>query len=770
MAQFWSYDAQHYSVESTRLELASLVSGANIPSQPSPRLECCCSRTECASQQHGHDAMGKALKDLQVAAQVGQVRCTAQRRSRQFGFSMSLTWCLQALLARHEAYVSNAEQERLHTTRLIGELEEAKRKLAAENSKAIDENRSLLCQLEELNESLLDSDAQIKTLTVTLQEAEAEVQHLAGIASRTVRLETQLEALELEHAELQQTVLVTKEQEKSANQHWKRAEKALAALQEDVERVGKDAEVEHERYIEVLGRLERRREVELELNNTRKEARRQDSTRHEGQPQAGISVVSQFVNDILQDNANLQTDLVELRERLLDSQEDTDRLREQLMTHESITPSHIDSLQSRSLARDMELVSTAGTRELHVHHHFHEPGHTKEGVSLRQPRKRDTPAGLLRSSTSSKERHAHIRLPIRAQTERSLAAAAILSRTSVSVPVASPVAARSRLSTHTVQSDSTGLSHLSSSPPSSHRHSDVFERTTSENTADISRPTSPDGTDISSPVRASAQRFKSSQLASSGPFAPKLCHSFSVTRGSGESSLNRTTGEYDRFDSNLPDHKMSTLRHLPPGTGARSLETGNEPRNSIGSPTNVNSSPCLKLRRTSSHDTLLSVSGMDIHTLKQRPSQLIVTGSGLFPKAALGAASPSAALASSKPVLGAMVTASRSSLASSSASTSAYNHVAIRGSEKIGAARANLAAVNSENKGQYGKRLGDWVWARLGTGNPRSNAGQSMLQESTARTDEKKAPKGQGSLSITPVPVVATEVDEDTLRECLLES
>ena len=66
---------------------------------------------------------------------------------------MPLIFSLQALLVRHEVYMADAEQERLLMTATIQTLEQQKRELEERNAQTVEENRSLLDQLEDLNDA-----------------------------------------------------------------------------------------------------------------------------------------------------------------------------------------------------------------------------------------------------------------------------------------------------------------------------------------------------------------------------------------------------------------------------------------------------------------------------------------------------------------------------------------------------------------------------------------------------------------------------------------
>ncbi len=81
---------------------------------------------------------------------------------------MSLTFSLQALLVRHEAYMAEAEEERSKLIANVNKLEAENKHLEATNTRIIEENRGLLNQLEDINDTVTESNAQVQTLTTTL--------------------------------------------------------------------------------------------------------------------------------------------------------------------------------------------------------------------------------------------------------------------------------------------------------------------------------------------------------------------------------------------------------------------------------------------------------------------------------------------------------------------------------------------------------------------------------------------------------------------------
>lgn len=81
----------------------------------------------------------------------------------------SLMFSLQALLTRHEQYILDSEKERKAMAAQIESLEVEKQALERRNANAIEENRTLLDQLESLNTAVAESDTQVTNLQATLR-------------------------------------------------------------------------------------------------------------------------------------------------------------------------------------------------------------------------------------------------------------------------------------------------------------------------------------------------------------------------------------------------------------------------------------------------------------------------------------------------------------------------------------------------------------------------------------------------------------------------
>ena len=399
----------------------------------------------------------------------------------------TLTFALQALLARHESHMAEAEEERLRMTATIDQLESDKRELEVSNAMIITENRELLDQLEDINNQVVESNSHIDSLTATLASTRQELSRLNVLARRAAQLETQLTNIELEYAELQTKFSNAQEENRTTMQRWRRAEGTINYLQEQVDKIEREAKEERERHVEVLDRFERRRTVERELEaaaSRLKGAAAAKSLRPSNQQ--GSNVISLFVRDILQDNANLQLGVVELREMLSGSNAEVESLREQLLLHQP--------LERKTSTLRAELGETSSVEEppfepvpeLHVHHHYHEPK-----VAVKRIKKRKTivankhyiPSGI---TTPRQQR-------VKDWRASTSSAATILSQTSATLPP----------NRWSMQS---GASFAPSSIPSSpHRAESLFD---SLDSALDSRPSTPESSILGSSPSA---QFKNNE-------------------------------------------------------------------------------------------------------------------------------------------------------------------------------------------------------------------------------------------------------------------
>ncbi|KAI9797200.1 MAG: hypothetical protein M1833_005609 [Piccolia ochrophora] len=687
----------------------------------------------------------------------------------------------QALLARHEAYMADAEQDRRALTTTIERLEADKQGLEAENARTIEENHSLLNQLEDINNNVADSDVHIKALQTTLESTRQELTRLSLLASRTADLEAQLSALELEQAQLQQTVITSEKQERSAIQRWQRAEQAVIYLEEQIQRIEKEAQEERQRHVEIVGRLERRRAVERELESAAGRLKSAAAATTMDSGKNGTNVVSHFVKDILQDNAHLQTGIVELREMLQSSNEEVQHLRDQLLLHQPVVTANDDGVLPTSLSKELEPApASPSSQQLHVHHHYHVAEKSNEKTQLRRPkRKRNTVSrGLLTSPTEPQS-------PLspyarQARPGASSTATTILSQTTTSIPFGSSPPSNRWSMQSTQTRSSTALSSIPSSPQSIYRYSSIFDRTLNDNVMDSSRPTSPESIDPMSPIIPARQKlsFKGSSRSLTTPMP---FHLKSASSAPAVTTLNTLSSDDEHaIAGNMSDLDLGIMGpsiipeetedfcegELPhQGDGFQDLDKDDRPP----------LQPLQSLRRAASHESLLSVSGMDIHTLRDRPSQLTLTGGGFSSRAPLSITTTSGPTVGSQPVLSATTATARPSLGRREFDSSTYNRSLLQGRQGGPTADRNSSSRTAHDKVNLGQRVGGWVWGKWGV-KPMASSGDLRAKASVGRARERTPGVNQiGAIMGLPLPpkvpsqVRASVVNENLLREALQE-
>lgn len=399
-----------------------------------------------------------------------------------------LTFALQALLTRHESYVGDSQRQHERLTEYINELEEERTNLQNKNEKIVEENRELLTQLEAVNTSLKESDDHVRDLELLLRDCEVEVRRLNILTRRTEELELQMLEMEKDRLALSRKVDDSNEETKSTIMRWKESELKVRQLENEVQKIEWEAKQDKERHEEAIARLEKERVLERELGGA--EGRLKGAAALQGLKghASGSNVVSHFVRDILQDNANLQAGIAELRELLQTSNDEVQNLREQIILHQPIDfdlPTG-DDVSSRPLSEQLNWSSTTKQvqQEVHVHHHYHAKiaGKKDRAPTIRRSsRKRaimslgtlPSPPDSSAPSTPTAGPHRFVSSPV------------------LPISLHQPQARRNRWS---VQSAATGTSQLSSFPgsPRSYydRSSAIFDRL--EAGEDSSRPTSPE--------------------------------------------------------------------------------------------------------------------------------------------------------------------------------------------------------------------------------------------------------------------------------------
>ncbi|KAK2756072.1 hypothetical protein FQN54_005479 [Arachnomyces sp. PD_36] len=757
-------------------------------SRDSP-LRCCCGRQSCAYLQHNTTALEGLERDVKTAAQLGQ-----------------------DLLERHETYMADAEQDRGRLLMDIEKLELAKKEAEEENARIIEENRDLLEQLEGLNKSIIDSDAQIQSLTTKLESTQLQVRKLNVSAARVVQLEEQLDSIEKEQSQLQEKLILTEEDERSAVQRWRKAECTLRALQDQIEMIEQEARDEREKHVELISRMERRRAVEKELEGAAGRLKGAAATSTIGGRNAGPNVVSHFVRDILQDNANLQSGIVELKEMLQSSNEEVQNLREQVHLHQPLATESIQNEgQRKTLSDELEAKSPKRvSQEFHVHHHYHGPApgsatpkKDKMPVVRRSSKKKRAvyPHGMVQSASGS-SRGSRTQSSRNAHRSTS-SASTIMSQTSVSIP---PSTASHRLSSTTVSSST--YSSMPSSPQSSHRTSSVFDRV--DHGFDSSRPTSPESSVFDSPNVTSRYRKRQSgnsfrSISSSTSDAHNSLYEHLGSDPARDHSFNAKPGQTDfglppSFQLPIPEEQEDN-----PGVDIQESEVEeiNPPRDDDDGLSS--SLPFHSIGRSVPERGIISVSGMDIHPLRHRPSQLLGPSAFRIRKPNR-IVSPSAGLASTPPVISQTnITASTISLHDNHMTATSYSLLSSvaastcihSGTESSSCASSTYQSVNSDPETprprarSMGQRVGGWVRGKWGTA-PVSSAASSVhgVPSSASSTVTANSTSTNATALIlsrppgvnqkgpifgfkppppAPSSIHPSHVDEDLLKESLLE-
>jgi hypothetical protein len=598
-------------------------------------------------------------------------------------------------------------------------------KLAQEerNAQIIKENRDLLDQLEQLNLAVAESDGQVDALTTALQSSEQEIEKLSALAGRTQALERQLLDLEREYSQLQSSLEIKVIDERTAMQRWRRAEKTIVDLHDQIDIIEREAKEDRERHLDIVARMERRMAVDVELG-TAAARLKAGAARGDGDQKPGTSVVSHFVKDILLDNANLQNGILELREMLVNSNDEVDRLREQLRIHRPLSPTE-DDTATPTLQKELGAESIIN-QELHIHHHYHGSGPRKEpGPSRAQPRRPRAKRHVLAVG--------HFAPP---DLPPASTARAILAQTSVTVPQNS-----NRWSNATTLAPSLPGSPLSPA----HRPASVNERVFSDIADDSSRPTS-----ASESIEPASPNFISSTV-------PKL--EFEIAKAHPKVATRtvsnplpfkpKSTPASAVISTVSPQDAMEMFLYSPSIHSAIPEENEDmSDATSLLSPTLEPATSRVPLRRVASHESLISVSGMDIHTLQSRPSQLLYSSSPSF-------ASPSSG-GSTQPVLTPWTATAIPNMSSRDVDSSTLHRSLLYGSNA--GQRRGLRERRSGGFEGIGKKVGGWVLGKWGVSPsrneaPRPDSGGSGSRERPGPSPSQPAPKRPSQTPRDSIPI-----------------
>ncbi|PTB68393.1 hypothetical protein BBK36DRAFT_1134930 [Trichoderma citrinoviride] len=537
-------------------------------SRPSSRssLQCCCGSPDCVNLKNNCSVLEAVEKDVRTAAQLGK-----------------------ALLARHEAYMADAERDRLQLNARIERLQLDKQQLEADNAAKVEENNELLDQLEILNSTVFDSDAKIRSLEASLLSSQQAIRRLESAAARAAEADQHLKILEEEQDKLTGELQASKAEARSHAQRFKEAQRGILDMQDQLERMEKEALLERQRHDEMMEKLERQREVEKHLDAAAVRLKGAAASKSITEQRQGNKIVGHFVRDLLQDNANLQLGIAELREMLITSNDEIQVLREQLMFHQPLSdgPNPVSNLKAELEPSLFE--SARPSQEFHIHHHYH----VTPKQEARKPKKKrhgllpgifTPPATISRSSSPG---------PWSQRRLVSSPTGPVLSRTGETTPITASSAAWHEFSTP---------SELSSSLPTSPR---LFDHSGTETDSLMSPTTSYDPT---SPTWRASHRKR--------PSAASSCSFQSLSIIDFDPGTTVQTQNPYRLSSGIIHEEDEDVHSTTPTT----KDAQDEPADS--KPTDT-PTPGPRLRRVPSHESIMSLSGgLDIHTLQIRPSQM----------------------------------------------------------------------------------------------------------------------------------------------------
>jgi hypothetical protein len=604
-------------------------------------------------------------------------------------FHSSLTFALQALLSRHESYLAESEAERSRLTTSVESLEADKTSLQDANQDLVKQNRELLDKLETLNTTLSDSDSHVKNLEALLVSAEVETRRLDGLAGRAAELEDQLKQLERDNIKAREEAAIHKEEERSALGRWREAELKVREMGREVERIEVEAGREREAHMEVVKRMERERELGVAAGRLKGIAALKESD-------GNGTVVSHFVRDILQDNANLQAGILELRELLQTSNDEVQGLREQIMEHQPVSPS--DAILPGTVGTFDDQMGwstpkqTPASQEVHVHHHYHAKfAASTKRIQPRKPSRKRTSIGLLGTTPESSVPSTPTTRPQRHFS-------------SPQVPALSIEQPQGRVNRWSVQSTATGSSNLSSMPSSprsyfEQRNTGIFDRLEEDN--ESSRPTSPESAGYASP-----KQYGPGFGHRAGRPSDFSIVSFAIPEDDG--SANELTPPQSATEDKIHEinkPKQSITISVQPDTGQASEAHDLVPNDSYLDDLETHRT----LRRTASHESLVSISGMDIHLAKRQPSQVYVLTRGI------SANSPSSArtVSTSQPLASIAEVSATSNKRSLSSDTSSASLALLRQAGHV------PPPTQQQSRG-LGRLVGGWVRGNWGIAPMRS--------------------------------------------------
>jgi hypothetical protein len=264
-----------------------------------------------------------------------------------------------------------------------------------------------------------------------------------------------------------------------------------------------------------------------------------------------------------------------------------------------------------------------------------------------------------------------------------------------------------------------------------------------DQTFESSRPTSPESNGFASPNLYSHRPKRLSDVSILSVSVPSKFQSLNPAIPLEEENSEVNDGETGRpgeavFNGNddlwvppaIPEEQEDTIYGDYTGEPLAPEQETEVAEVSPGDEADEDTDPSLDyrpVRRSASHESLLSISGMDIHTLRGRPSQMLMgLNSEYFTRLPRRIASPSVDLASTPPVTSVTnITAGKVSLYNTSRVSSLSLLSTVAASNGSGPATTDTLLGDGKHSGgslaatpgkaaALGRRVGGWVLGRWG--------------------------------------------------------
>jgi len=315
----------------------------------------------------------------------------------------SLTWCLQNLLARSEEFEEAIAQQK---TQII-QLELANESLESRNLRIAKENEALSYNLASLDQLLEERDARITSLATKLEATQDEVNRLTVLVSKTQELEEQLKRMDIERSLLQDTLAETEGETRKAKAARRKSERDYRELEKRLENIEIEAQLERSNHPDGFTCIGFRTPSE-------KETGRRSPSPNTDAKRSGEGM-SNFVNQILEENSTLHVNVSELEALLRQTRDEMEDLRGQMLNaiarddYESRVATHTPKTLNQELVLGLVEPRAVASSEVHVHHHYHDPSASCDRDSLSRSRtvrpKKRRPVLLSNSRATSAYYH-----------------------------------------------------------------------------------------------------------------------------------------------------------------------------------------------------------------------------------------------------------------------------------------------------------------------------------------------------------------------------